>query len=140
MSLYLRLKKSAAEHINAALANVTSTKEMLKTYYKESLKWSLTHQNEFLFLAQFTNSPYLKKIGNEEINKQIAPVLKIFRSAIEQHQIIDTDVYLLYILISNHVFGANQYLLSAKFTKKAQQTIIEDTFCMFWKMIELRVK
>jgi len=136
VSLYLRLKGLAAENINAALAEVKSTKEIIKTYYEESLKWSLRNPNEFLFLAQFSNSPYLKRIGNDEISTQIAPVLQIFRSAIEEKQIIDTDVNLLYALISNQVFGVNQYLLSKKFTKKAQHKIIEDTFSMFWKMIE----
>lgn len=135
VSLYLRLKELAAENINPVLAEVKSTKEIIKTYYEESLKWSLRNPNEFLFLAQFSNSPYLKKIGNDEISTQIAPVLQIFRSAIEEKQIIDTDVNLLYALISNQVFGVNQYLLSKKFTKKAQHKIIEDTFSMFWKMI-----
>lgn len=135
VALYLRIKGMAAEHINAALAKVKSTREMIKTYYEESLKWSLRNPDEFLFLAQFSNSPYLKKIGNNEISAQIAPVLQIFRSAIEEKQIIDIDVNLLYTLISNQVFGVNQYLLSKTFTKKVQYSIIEDTFNMFWKMI-----
>lgn len=136
VSLYLRLKGLAAENINAVLSGAKSTKEMIKTYYEESLKWSLRNPKEFLFLAQFSNSPYLKKIGNDEISAQIAPVLQIFRSAIEEKQIIDTDVNLLYTLISNQVFGVNQYLLSNKFNKKAQHKIIEDTFDLFWKMIK----
>ncbi|MEL7586488.1 MAG: TetR/AcrR family transcriptional regulator [Prolixibacteraceae bacterium] len=136
ISLYLKLKEQAAEHINAALTEVKSTKEVIKTYYEESLKWSLRNPNEFLFLAQFSNSPYLKKIGADKISAQTAPVLQLFRLAIEEQQIVDIDVKLLYALISNQVFGVNQYLSSNKFTKKAQHHIIEDTFSMFWRMIE----
>lgn len=136
ISLYLKLKGQAAESINVALAGVRSTKEVIKTYYEESLKWSLRNPNEFSFLAQFSNSPYLKKVGGDEISAQITPVLQLFRKAIEEQQIADIDVKLLYALISNQVFGVNQYLSSKKFTKKAQHNIIEDTFSMFWRMIE----
>lgn len=136
ISLYLKLKGQAAESINVALAEVKSTKEVIKTYYEESLKWSLRNPNEFLFLAQFSNSSYLKKIGADKISAQIAPVLQLFSLAIEEQQIADIDVNLLYALISNQVFGVNQYLSSNKFTKKAQHNIIEDTFSMFWRMIE----
>lgn len=136
ISLYLKLKGQAAESLEVALTEVKSTKEVIKTYYKESLKWSLRNPNEFSFLAQFSNSPYLKKIGAEKISAQIAPVLHHFRVAIEQQQIVDINVNLLYALISNQVFGVNQFLSSNKFTKKEQHNIIEDTFFMFWKMIE----
>lgn len=136
IALYLRLKGQAAESINVALAEVKSTKEAIKIYYEESLKWSLRSPKEFLFLAQFSNSPYLKKIGADKISAQIAPVLQLFSLAIEEQQIADNDVNLLYALISNQVFGVNQYLSSNKFTKKTQQNIIEDTFSMFWRMIE----
>jgi len=136
ISLYLKLKGQAAENINAALAEVKPTKEVIKTYYTESLKWSLSNPNEFSFLAQFSNSPYLKKIGADEISAQIAPILQLFSLAIEEKLIAENDVNLLYSLISNQVFGVNQYLSSTKFTIKAQLRIIEDTFSMFWKMIE----
>ena len=136
VSLYLKLKERAAESINVTLAEVKSTKKIIKTYYEESLNWSLRNPNEFLFLAQFFNSPYLKKIGADKISAQIEPVLQIFNAAIEEHLIADTDVNLLYALISNQVFGVNQYLSSNKFTKKEQHNIIEYTFSMFWKMIE----
>lgn len=136
VSLYLKLKSQAAEYIHTALEEVKSTREIIKTYYEESLKWALRNPNEFLFLAQFSNSPYLKKINADEISAQIAPVLQLFRVAIEEQQIAAIDVNLLYTLISNQVFGVNQYLSSNKFTKKEQHNIIEDTFFMFWKMIE----
>lgn len=136
ISLYLDLKRQAAESIHAALSEVKSTKEVIKTYYEESLKWSLRNPNEFSFLAQFSNSPYLKKIGADEISVQIGPVLQLFSAAIEEQQIADMDVKLLYALISNQVFGVNQYLSSNQFTRKEQHDIIEETFFMFWKMIE----
>lgn len=136
ISLYLKLKGQVAESINAALAEVKSTKEIIKTYYEESLNWSLDNPNEFLFLAQFSNSPYLKKIGGDEIASQTASVLRLFSLAIERQQIANMDVNLLYALISNQVIGVNQYLSSNKFTKQEQHKIIEDTFSMFWKMIE----
>ncbi|WP_406826400.1 TetR/AcrR family transcriptional regulator [Pedobacter sp. KACC 23697] len=136
ISLYLKLKGQAAESINAALVDVKSTKEAIKAYYQESLKWSIRNPTEFSFLAQFSNSPYLKRIGTDEISAQIAPVLQLFEEAIEEQLVVDIDVKLLYALISNQVFGVNQYLSSNKFTKDEQHHIIEDTFLMFWKMIE----
>jgi len=137
ISLYLKLKGHAAESINLALEDVRSTKEIIKTYYVESLKWSLRNANEFLFLAQFANSPYLKKIGSEEISAQMAPILKLFKLAIKEQHVVDMDVNLLYALISNQVFGVNQYLLSkSKLSKKKQDDIMENTFSMFWKMVE----
>ncbi|WP_145855534.1 TetR/AcrR family transcriptional regulator [Pedobacter suwonensis] len=136
ISLYLKLKAQAAESINVALADVKSKKDAIKAYYEESLKWSLHNPTEFSFLAQFSNSPYLKRIGADEISAQTAPVLQLFAEAIEEQQVVNIDVKLLYALISNQVFGVNQYLASNKFTKKGQQKIIADTFLMFWKMIE----
>ena len=136
ISLYLKLKGQASESIDVALTDIKSTKEVIKTYYEESLKWSLRNANEFSFLAQFSNSPYLKKVAADEISAQIAPVLQRFHVGIEEQQIVDIDVNLLYALISNQVFGVNKFLSSSKFTETEQQKIIEDTFLMFWKMIE----
>jgi AcrR family transcriptional regulator len=136
ISLYLALKRQAADHINEALSGVKATKEVIKTYYVESLKWSLHHPNEFSFLAQFSNSPYLKKIGAEQTSVQIEPVLQLFRAAIAEQQIADLDVALLYALISNQVFGVHQYLSATPFTLQEQHNIMENTFAMFWKMIE----
>ncbi|WP_129715128.1 TetR/AcrR family transcriptional regulator [Pedobacter sp. SYP-B3415] len=138
VSLYLKLKAQAAESIHLALTGAKSTKQVIKAYYEESLKWSLRNPNEFSFLAQFSNSPYLKKIGGHEISVQTAPVLQLFRSAIGEQQVADIDVDLLYALISNQVFGVNQYLSSNEFTADEQQKIIEHTFSLFWKMIESR--
>jgi len=135
-SLYLKLKGQAAESIKLALAGVQSTKEVIKTYYEESLKWSLLNPKEFAFLAQFSNSPYFKRIDADELLAQTAPVLQLFRIAIEEQLIAVYDVNLLYALISNQVFGVNQYLSSNTFSEKEQHKIIEDTFSMFWRMIE----
>ena len=135
VSLYLKLKDLAAVNINTALSGLESKEEMIKIYYEQSLKWSLENPDEFSFLAQFSNSPYLKKIDNDKNAAQIAPVLEIFRSCIAENKIINVDVHLLYSLISNQVFGVNQYLLSQKLNKKEQYKIIEETFDLFWKMI-----
>jgi len=78
----------------------------------------------------------MEKVGADEISTQIAPILQVFRAAIEEQQIVDIGANLLYALISNQVFGVNQFISSNKFTKKEQYKIIEDTFFMFWKMIE----
>lgn len=137
ISLYLELKGQAAKSINGAMAEIQSTKEVIKTYYEESLKWALQNPTEFSFLAQFSNSPYLQKIGAEDISTHVEPVLKVFRSAIKENLIADMDVNLLYALISHQVFGVNQYLSSKKISQKAQRNIIENTFSMFWKMITL---
>ncbi|MCK8495206.1 hypothetical protein M0L20_25270 [Spirosoma sp. RP8] len=134
ISLYLELKRQAAAHINDALSAVKATKEVIKTYYVESLKWALHHPNEFSFLAQFSNSPYLKKIGAEQTSVQIEPVLQLFGAAIAEQQIADLDVALLYALISNQVFSVHQYLSATPFTRQQQHTIIENTFSMFWKI------
>ena len=138
VSLYLKLKRQAAENIDNALKPATSPKEIIKVYYEESLKWSLRNPSEFSFLAQFYNSPFLKKISVDEASGHIGPVLEIFKSAIEHRLIAPADVNLLYYLISNQVFGVHQYLLSNDFAEKETNDIIQDTFSMFWKMVEAR--
>lgn len=135
VALYLKLKGMAQEKIHSALGKAQSLKDVIKIYYTESLVWSLTHQEEFSFLAQFANSPYSKKIEDDAVPAQAEPVLEIFRKGIESREIVGLDVHLLYSLISNQVFGVNQYLSAHKMRKKTQTQIIGDTFDLFWKMI-----
>lgn len=135
ISLYLKLKKQAAASIERALASANSVRDIIKVYYEESLRWSLRNPAEFSFLAQFYNSPYLRKISVEEASEQMEPVLKIFRLAIEQRQIAPASHELLYYLISNQVFGVNQYLSANNFVETETDAVIQDTFSMFWEMI-----
>ncbi len=86
-------------------------------------------------MEQFNSSPYLKKIAEEEIQKNIKPLKELLQNAIDEGVLKNMDLEILFTLISGHTFSINQYLLSNELSEDKRNEVINETFDLIWSMI-----
>jgi len=90
-----------------------------------------------LFIEQFNNSPYAKKLVEEEINNNMKPILYLLQQGMEENLIKPMDLELMYTLITGHAFGINKYLMGKNYPTQKQDEIMEESFALLWKMISI---
>jgi AcrR family transcriptional regulator len=137
VALYLNIKSKLGCEIIESISLNTSFKEILKKYYTTTLDWAKEHWAEFKFMEQFNSSPYLKKIAEEEIQKNIKPLKELLQNAINEGVLKNMDSEILFTLISGHTFSINQYLTISELSENKREQIITETFALLWQMISL---
>lgn len=135
VALYLDIKTKLGCQIIENIANEKSLKEIFKKYYEGTLNWAMHHKAEFKFLEQFNSSPYLKKIAEEEIQKNIKPLKELLQNGVNEGIIKPMDIEIIFTLISGHTFSINQYLLSNDLSEGKRNEVINETFDLIWSMI-----
>lgn len=135
IALYIHIKDELAEYISKSTTDNSDIKETLKTLVLSSLYWALDNPVKFRFIQQFHTSPYLGKIEQDVIHKQVEPHLILIQKGIKQGVLKPLPADLIYSLITNHVFGLYQFISSKKLTKTKQHETIQTTFEMLWDMV-----
>jgi len=135
IALYIDIKTRMYKYVTENTKNENSFKDIMKGQYLASLYWALDNKNEFLFVEQFKTSPFLSLIAPEEIENSVKPFLDMIQQGINEKIIKPQPTDYLFMLISSHTYGLNQYLLKNNFPKAKQHQIISDTFELLWKMI-----
>lgn len=135
IALYLDIKSQMMANAALEIENKTTLKEVLKDYYSASLNWAIKHKTKFRFIEQFTNSPYLNKIAEEEIQAHIQPIYKLLKQGIKNRVIQKLDIDMIFAMLSGHTFSINQYIITKDFSKNKQAKVIDDTFELLWKML-----
>lgn len=135
IALYLQFKEEMFEFVSAHTDNKTDIKESIKSNILSSLYWALDNPAKFHFIQQFHTSPYIGKVEQEVLNKQVEPHLALIQKGIQTGVLKSMPTDLIYSLISNQVFGVYQYITSKTFSKSKKKEIIETTFEMLWDMM-----
>lgn len=135
IALYTHIKDELAEYVSKNTPNNADIKETIKTQVLSSLFWALDNPTKFRFIQQFHTSPYIGKIEQDVINKQVEPHLTLIQKGIKQGIIKQQPADLVYTLMTSQVFGLYQFLTSKKLTKAKQHETIETTFEMLWDML-----
>lgn len=135
IALYIHTKDELGEYLTKNATNKNGVKETMKAQFLASVFWALDNPVKFRFIQQFHNSPYLKQVEPEILEKQLLPHLSLIQKGIDESVMKPLPVEFLYSLISSHTFGSYQYLTSKEFSKAEQHDIIQKTFEMIWDML-----
>lgn len=135
IALYIHFKDELAEYVSKNTTDDADLKLNIKTQVLSSLYWALDNSTKFKFIQQFHTSPYIGQIEQEIIQKQVEPHLKLIQKGIVQGVIKPLPAELIYSLMTNHVFGLYQFLISKKLSKTKQKETINTTFEMLWDML-----
>lgn len=135
IALYIHIKDELAEYVSNNTAHTADIKETIKTQVLSSLYWALDNPTKFRFIQQFHTSPYLGKIEQDVLHKQVEPHLILIQKGIKQGVLKPLPADLIYTLITNQVFGLYQYIISKKLSKTKQHETIQTTFEMLWDMV-----
>ncbi len=135
IALYIHIKDELAEYISNNSPEKADFKETFKTQVLSSLFWALDNPMKFRFIQQFHTSPYIGKIEQEIMNKQVEPHLILIQKGIEHGVLKSLPADLIYSLMSNQVFGLYHYITSKELSKAKQHETIQTTFDMLWDML-----
>lgn len=135
VALYLHLKEELGSYTIKHTQNDSGLKEAVRSQILSTLYWALENPLKFRYIQQMHSSPYIEKVDQEVLNKQLEPHLSLIRKGVKQGVLKSLPVELLYALMSNQVFGLYQFITTKKMSKGKQQETIEATFEMLWDMV-----
>ncbi|MCU0359385.1 MAG: TetR/AcrR family transcriptional regulator [Bacteroidia bacterium] len=135
IDLYIHIKEDLAEYVSKNTDHQADIKEAIKTQILSSLYWALDNPTHFQFIQQVHTSPYIGKIDQTILNKQVEPHLTLIQKGIKQKVLKQLPADLLYTLITHQVFGLYQFITSKNLSKKKQHETIQTTFDLLWDML-----
>lgn len=111
-------------------------KDRCKKYYIAALNWGLDNHIEFRFLQQFSSSPYVQMLP-PDIQEQSQNWMNVINEGIKAKMIKPLPPEYITSILSSHLFGVNQYILSAGVDGSVRKKLINESFEMVWKMISI---
>lgn len=85
--LYMDLKQLVAKDITRGYKPFMSVEEGFKIIWRNQFDSLVKYSNEYWFLEQFANSPYITSISREEGLRQFQPIMDFFKQAQEKGEI-----------------------------------------------------
>lgn len=136
VALYVQLKKDMGGCIFVHQDNADSIEERCRKFYTAALNWGLNNTVEFRFLQQFGNSPYVQLIP-KELQEQSQSWMNVIQEGIKAKIIRPLPPDYIASILSSHLYGVNQYILTANITGSARKKLVNESFEMVWKMISV---
>lgn len=135
IALYIQFKEELAEFVANNTVNKAEKKETIKTQVLSTLYWALDNTTKFRFIQEFNTSPYIGQVERAMMDKQAEPHLMFINEGIKQGVLKPLPADLIYLLVSNQVFGLYQFLETENPSKVKQHELIQTTFDLLWDMI-----
>lgn len=135
VALYLNIKQKMISCSDLELKGDETLKSKFKSVYTNTMHWGLENRNEFKYIQQFINSPYMSLIPIEIRQQMSKGFVGLIEQGIKMEIIKPMPIDFISVLISSHLFGVNQYLMNENFDSSQQTEIINNSFELIWKMI-----
>lgn len=135
LSLYLTIKMQMGAFIEAKISPDDDFQAKFRTQFVQAMYWATAHPDEFQYLQQVYASPYAAMIQSEAIQQQMEKTCMEIQQAIDLKIIKPLPVNYIFMLMSSHIFGLNQYLRNLDLPLKKQKEITAQTFDLLWDML-----
>lgn len=131
-TLYKEKKQQLAQAFQEGLLVDTNIKNKLKHIWEKAVEWAIENKYAFRFLMMYNSSPFISNLTKEEAAASFSFTETFINDGIEQGIFLDLDPQLFQALFGGHWTATVDYL-----TQRPQiaqkQSIIEQTFNLFWK-------
>lgn len=134
VALYVQLKKEMGSCIAIEQNSGDSIMERCRKCYIAALNWGLNNSIEFRFIQQFGNSPYVQ-LTPKDLQEQSQSWMNVIQEGIKAKIIKALPPEYITSILSSHLYGVNQYILTANITGAARKKLVNESFEMVWKMI-----
>ncbi|MBV5313917.1 MAG: TetR/AcrR family transcriptional regulator [Prolixibacteraceae bacterium] len=135
VALYIYIKSNLAACMSGNRPAGETIKATFKREFIATLYWAKENPMEFRFTQQFLSSPYLSMISIDEIKKQTKHFFDLMQEAIDARVLKPLPLDLLFTLLSSHISGINQYLITSNLDAAKEQELIQTSFDLVWDMI-----
>ncbi|MFA5326806.1 MAG: TetR/AcrR family transcriptional regulator [Prolixibacteraceae bacterium] len=135
VALYIYIKTNLAACVSGGRPEGETLKATFKREFISTLNWAKESPMEFRFTQQFMSSPYYSMVSSEEIQKQTRHFLDLMQEAIDARVLKPLPVVLLFTLLSSHISGINQYIITSNLDAGKERELINLAFDLIWDMI-----
>ena len=131
--MYLSIKVDVKEFLIEGLDEQKSTKQKIRHVWLRWVKWGISNRYRFMFLEQFSNSPYIESVSKEEASKSFKFSMDILKAGIAEETLIDIDPQLMSMLIYASVNSIVRYSYTK--AEPLDDEYLDKIFNMVWKSI-----
>lgn len=129
--LYISIKKRSREYFAECLNLSLRDTELLRDIWKSIVKWNLDHPQEFLFIGQFTHSPYIAKIKKDvDAYKNMRDLLI---GLIGKKDIAKEHPEFVFQYLQTYINATTEYIKDKNV--EDIDTFIDNSFDLFWNGI-----
>ena len=133
-SIFMDKKKEMYFSLSADIDSMMDTKEMVSQFCRNILNFAQTHTDEFLFIQQSLDSPYVNGAAQEATDAFGTNIIDAFNAAIHRGELKNKDVIM---LISFCVYPISMIYKEAVKTDGMLKNInFEDVFEMCWDAVK----
>jgi AcrR family transcriptional regulator len=131
--VYLDVKEKLSVAMSKDIYDGISIHSAVEQLVRNVLTFVLDHQQYFLFIEQFSNSPLVSDVEEEKIDRLFLPLYKVFEKGIGQKELKKADTSLLIVYCYQPAVQVAKALLKrgAKITEDEIKLIIQ----MSWDAI-----
>lgn len=122
-SVYYEIKDRLGKELSIGVSGEKTLEEKARRIWGNMIRWGADHPGEFLFIEQFTASPFITKIPEEEVMKNYALVYEVFSEAIKNGPLKDTDPSVANIMIFSAAMGIMRSIIDSKGKLDVDQSI-----------------
>jgi len=109
-TLYKETKRSYFAITTAGVKNEKTIKRKVKLLWHNTVKWALNRPQDFLFIQQYSNSPFISKLTKEEISEHTGFYYDLIDEGKEKGTLKDIPTDLMYQLTTYQLYGIINYL------------------------------
>lgn len=118
----------------AGVDNEKNIKRKLRLLWYNTVKWALNRPQEFLFIQQYSNSPFISQLTQDEISEHGVLYTDLIDQGKDKGILKDIPTDLMYQLITHQIYGIIIYLFQHKEFRN-NSTYLSMAFEFYWDSI-----
>jgi AcrR family transcriptional regulator len=132
-ALYLSIKADLRLALLENLETQNTIKQMIYQVWLNWVNWGLEHQNKFMFIELFSNSPYIHTVSKEEASKAFEFSMDILNRGMDEDVLIRIHPKLMGMLVYGSVNTTVRFSMIN--TKTLDDSDLEKMFGLLWRSI-----
>ncbi len=133
-ALYLEVKTQVNDVLREGLDEVHSIREKFQLLWMNYTSWVLAHPEEFQFMVQFRESPYISKETKERIDEIFGYFMEILEEGKNQGLFFNLPLDLVIVLLTSHMMATSYYFL--EHPQQFEDTEFQaEVFNSFWNTV-----
>jgi AcrR family transcriptional regulator len=122
-SVYYEIKGQMGRGLSMGVNDETTIEDKARRIWGNLVRWGVNNPNDFMFIEQFSASPFITKIPEEEVVKDYALIVEVFNEAIKKGPLKDTDTSVAFIMIFFAAKGIMKSIIDSKGKMDVDQSI-----------------
>jgi AcrR family transcriptional regulator len=132
--IYLEVKEELAKYLWVDLSEQRTIRAKFKLIWNRMIDWSLLNPEKYLFIQNFSNSPFINNLTKEEAIGGFRFLFDMINEGIEHDVMNPIDPEFVYYALNGFINGTIMHLMHHP---EAKERITEQAFLMVWKSMSV---